>query len=250
MTEPLRAATEEELAERAEYRRQLAERAAAARAAYDKARGEQAKLENEDRRRERERVLAEHRALVAAATGLRAAVLILHGPHPESGYTTDMVCRGCEGGDFDADYPCSSYDLARNWDNDTQHLNPPRKQPPLDQVAELPSVPSAWPEGGELLDSWVGTQVMRYDCDQVTLHQASFSSPQGHIPERMLGLTLSTHQIRQPGTVAILVTETRVYQGAYWWKGKMIWAGEPGIAPAGTELIFGPFPLEVTFTTA
>lgn len=55
-----------------------------------------------------------HVQLVAAATGLRRAVLELHGP--ERG-TSRTFCASCQADweDYAADFPCPTYILARDW---------------------------------------------------------------------------------------------------------------------------------------
>jgi hypothetical protein len=56
-----------------------------------------------------------HVELVAAATGLRRAVLELHGP--ERG-TNRTLCASCQADweDYAADFPCETYELARDWE--------------------------------------------------------------------------------------------------------------------------------------
>lgn len=57
---------------------------------------------------------AAHRALVDSTTGLRRAVLDMHGPRL---LATEIVCEKCEGYDEgNLTFPCDTYALARDWD--------------------------------------------------------------------------------------------------------------------------------------
>lgn len=56
---------------------------------------------------------AEHRALVDAATGLRRAILDMHGPHLCASYINCDKCEGYDGGTLP--FPCDTYTLARDW---------------------------------------------------------------------------------------------------------------------------------------
>lgn len=59
-----------------------------------------------------------HVELVAAASGLRRAVLELHGP--ERG-TSRILCASCQDDwvEYAADFPCVTYVLARDWSEET-----------------------------------------------------------------------------------------------------------------------------------
>jgi hypothetical protein len=61
-------------------------------------------------------VVVAHVELVSAATGLRRAVLELHGP--ERG-TNRILCASCQADweDYAADFPCPTYILARDWED-------------------------------------------------------------------------------------------------------------------------------------
>jgi hypothetical protein len=60
---------------------------------------------------------AAHDALIAEATGLRRAVLELHGPEREP-YGWEPRCHGCESAGWESEqpeFPCSTYVLARDF---------------------------------------------------------------------------------------------------------------------------------------
>lgn len=58
-------------------------------------------------------VVAEHRALVESASGLRRAFLDQHGPVLSGPYIECEHCDGCT-----ADFPCDVYTFARDWEGD------------------------------------------------------------------------------------------------------------------------------------
>lgn len=62
----------------------------------------------------------EHADRVAGASGLRRAVLELHGPQRVSYTLAELSCNGCEYGGHDGEpveFPCSTYTLARDWND-------------------------------------------------------------------------------------------------------------------------------------
>ena len=68
-------------------------------------------------RREYAKIYADHKQLLEGVTGLRRAVLELHGPKSGDnlGYPE---CQGCDPGDYaasGAEFPCRTYTLAKNW---------------------------------------------------------------------------------------------------------------------------------------
>ena len=60
---------------------------------------------------EREVAVQQHRALLGSTTGVRRAVLELHGPVDDSGW---LVCEGCDGYEYPPDWPCRTYVLVRD----------------------------------------------------------------------------------------------------------------------------------------
>ena len=76
---------------------------------------EHRQAEFKEKCRHNDAIIAEHEALLAGATGLRRAVLQLHGPvrdDPES-----PICLGCPGGrDYDPLFKCETYVLARDFE--------------------------------------------------------------------------------------------------------------------------------------
>lgn len=90
-------------------------------------RAAQERKEAANRRREqravaakaKRRAIAEHDERVAAATGLRRAVLELHGPDraPDAD-PCETLCEGCDYSGYESDagaWPCRTYTLARDY---------------------------------------------------------------------------------------------------------------------------------------
>lgn len=65
-------------------------------------------------------VEAEHLELFTAASGLRRAVIDLHGPKLMGPYIVCDECEGYDGGYLE--FPCRTYELARDWE---EHDAPP-----------------------------------------------------------------------------------------------------------------------------
>jgi len=64
----------------------------------------------------RDEVEAAHSAALAGATGLRLAILELHSPTPTDAHIdATLVCSCCYNPDYDDDWPCETYVLARDW---------------------------------------------------------------------------------------------------------------------------------------
>lgn len=63
---------------------------------------------------------AAHTQLVEQATGLRRHLLEEHEPHFDRSYRGKpiSVCHICYGGDYEVDFPCEIYELARDWSDD------------------------------------------------------------------------------------------------------------------------------------
>jgi hypothetical protein len=63
-------------------------------------------------------IQAQHALVLTTATGLRRAVLELHGPIDRGEFANSADCRGCEFDGMEAEpprFPCSTYELARDW---------------------------------------------------------------------------------------------------------------------------------------
>jgi hypothetical protein len=72
----------------------------------------------EARQREVAAQLAQHEALVQQATGLRKAVLELHGLREDYG---SLECEGCDFAGYEgepAEWPCRTYELARDFQDE------------------------------------------------------------------------------------------------------------------------------------
>lgn len=64
------------------------------------------------------RILAEHAQTLAAAHGLRRAVLELHAPTIRGEWSDKADCSGCEYGGWESEppeFPCTTYELARDF---------------------------------------------------------------------------------------------------------------------------------------
>jgi hypothetical protein len=60
---------------------------------------------------------AAHAERVAAASGLRRAVMVQHAPEEATCAGPYNGCSICEwNGDYPASYPCPAYELARDWE--------------------------------------------------------------------------------------------------------------------------------------
>lgn len=73
-------------------------------------------LTPEQRAAERDKVEAAHSAALAGETGLRRAILELHAPTPADAHIgANLRCSCCYNPDYDDDWPCETYVLARDW---------------------------------------------------------------------------------------------------------------------------------------
>lgn len=64
-------------------------------------------------------LLTAHTASVESTTGLRRHLLTAHRPRFDRSYRGKAIvtCRTCYGGDYDVDFPCDIYVLARDWED-------------------------------------------------------------------------------------------------------------------------------------
>ena len=70
---------------------------------------------------ERDKFEAAHSAALTAATGLRRAILELHSPTPAAAHIyATIVCSCCYNPDYDDDWPCETYVLARDFPEDAE----------------------------------------------------------------------------------------------------------------------------------
>lgn len=77
---------------------------------------EQVRSRQAEREREQAEQLSAHEQRLQHATGLRRAVLELHGPSVEESYVYP-VCHGCDADGYDVEppeWPCRTYALARD----------------------------------------------------------------------------------------------------------------------------------------
>ncbi len=80
---------------------------------------ENIRVRDAERVAERDKVEAAHSAVLAEATGVRRAILELHSPTPAAAHIyATIVCSCCYNPDYDDDWPCETYVLARDFPED------------------------------------------------------------------------------------------------------------------------------------